>query len=594
MPSRLEDYALLGDTRTAALVGADGSVDWLCLPRFDSPACFAALLGDERHGRWLLAPAGGVLRTHQRYLDDTLVVETVFETVRGTVRVVDGMLPGGEGSHLLRRVEGVSGRVPVRMQLVIRFDYGSIVPWVRNLDGALSAVAGPDALILRSDVATRGEGFTTVAELEVEAGDRATFALAWHPSHEPPPAAPVPDALERAMAWWSAWAGCARVPDEHPDAVLRSLLTLKALTFSATGGIVAAPTTSLPERLGGGRNWDYRYCWLRDATFALDVLLLAGYTEEAVAWRDWLLRAVAGRPADLQIMYGLSGERRLDEHELPWLPGYEASAPVRVGNAASRQLQLDVFGELLDAMFLARRFGVPPEAHAREVERVVLDWLEGAWREPDDGIWEVRGPRRHFTHSKVMAWTAFDRAIRTAETSRDDGPVERWRRIRDEIHAEVCERGYDADRRTFVQSYGSGEIDASLLLLPLVGFLPACDDRVRGTVAAVERELVSAGLVHRYRSGSTDDGLAPGEGAFLPCSFWLTDNHVLAGDVPRGRAIFERVLALRGRTGLLSEQYEVTAGRLVGNHPQALSHIGVVHSASLLARGSEATPRRAP
>jgi GH15 family glucan-1,4-alpha-glucosidase len=584
---RLEDYALVGDTQTAALVGRDGSIDWLCLPRFDSPACFAALLGTGGHGRWKMGPADAARgRVTRRYRPGTLVLETEATTPEGVVRVVDCMPVRGEAPDVVRLVEGVSGRVAMRMELVVRFDYGSSVPWVRRTDGALQAVAGPDALELRTPVETRGEGWATFADFEVGAGDRIPFVLTWHPSHRP---APHPVDAERAVAgterWWQAWSARCVTPDLHRDQMLRSLITLKALTYAPTGGIVAAPSTSLPEALGGVRNWDYRYCWLRDATFTLYALMLAGYESEAVAWRDWLLRAVAGAPSQLQILYGPAGERRLPEQILDWLPGYEGSAPVRIGNAASRQFQLDVYGEVMDCLHQARRAGVEDDPISWDLEVALMDFLEGHWRDPDEGIWEVRGPRREFTHSKVMAWVAADRAVKAVEQFGLDGPADRWRALRAEIHAEVCRRGYDPDRRTFTQSFGAPQLDASLLLMAPVGFLPATDERVRGTVAAIERHLVRDGFVLRYGEDSHGavDGLPVGEGAFLPCTFWLADNFVLQGRTDEAHALFDRLAGVANDVGLLAEEYDAGAGRLVGNFPQAFTHVAHVNTAHNLA-----------
>jgi GH15 family glucan-1,4-alpha-glucosidase len=580
MAARIEDYAIVGDTETAALVAKDGSIDWLCLPRFDSAACFAALLGEPRHGRWRLAPRDPVTRVTRRYRDGTLVLETVHETASGAVRLVDCMPPEEALPNLVRVVEGVRGEVAMRMELVIRFDYGQTVPWVRRAEGALRAVGGPDALELRTPVATRGEGFTTVADFVVREGERVPFALSWHPSHAPPPA-PVDVEAEilRAELWWRRWSSRCGYRGPWREAVTSSLVALKALTYAPTGGIVAAATTSLPEHLGGVRYWDYRYCWLRDATFTLYALLLSGHQHEAGAWRDWLLRAIAGDPAQLQIMYGVAGERRLPELELPWLPGYEGSAPVRIGNAAADQLQLDVFGEVLDALHQARRSGLSGDGSAWAVQRALLDWLEGGWRLEDEGLWEVRGPRQHFTHSKLMSWVAFDRAVKAVECFGLEGPVDRWKALRAEVHAEVCEKGFDPGIGAFTQAYGSRALDASLLLVPIVGFLPPRDPRVAGTVAAIERELLHDGFVLRYRTHETEDGLPPGEGAFLACSFWLADNYALLGREAEARALFERLLALRNDVGLLAEEYDPVAGRQLGNFPQAFSHVGVVNTA---------------
>ncbi len=594
MSQRIEDYGLVGDTHTAALIGQDGSVDWLCFPRFDSGACFAALLGDERHGRWLLAPAGRVRRISRRYRPGTLVLETDFETEDGTVRIVDCMPPRQKHPNLVRVVEGLAGRVPMRMQLVVRFEYGSIVPWVSHRGRLLSAVAGPDALTLRSPVEIRGEDLTTVAEFAVGASDSVPFVLTWHASYTRAPRAIAPHrTVAETEAWWREWSSRCSYEGEWRDAVERSLIVLKALTYAPTGGIVAAATTSLPEQLGGVRNWDYRYCWVRDATFALYALMTAGYTEEAGAWRDWLVRAVAGEPKQMQIMYGVAGERRLTELELGWLPGYERSAPVRIGNGAALQYQLDVYGELMDSLHQARQAGIPSHPTAWHVQRVLLDFLESGWREPDEGIWEVRGPRRHFTHSKVMAWVALDRAVKAVERFRLSGPVDRWRALRDEIHAEVCREGYNAERGTFTQYYGSSELDASLLLIPLVGFLPPSDRRVAGTVEAVQRELVHDGFVRRYSASTEVDGLPAGEAAFLTCTFWLADNLALVGRRQEARRLFERILALRNDLGLLSEEYDPAARRLVGNFPQALSHVGLVNTAyNLTTRHGPAERRR--
>jgi GH15 family glucan-1,4-alpha-glucosidase len=583
MPLPIEDHALIGDCHTAALVGRDGSIDWLCLPRFDSAACFAALLGTSRHGQWRIAPSAAAVRVSRRYRDGTLVLETESQTDGGLVRVIDFMPMGGGRSAVVRIVEGVSGRVPMRMELVIRFDYGAIVPWVRQAGGALHATAGPDTLELPTSVPTHGEQLATVGEFEVAAGDRVAFVLGHRPSHEPArPAIDAEQALRDTERDWRAWSSRCSLPGRWSGAVQRSLITLKALTYSPTGGIIAAPTTSLPERPGGVRNWDYRYCWLRDATFTLNALLLAGYQDEAVAWREWLLRAVAGSPADLQIMYSVTGQRRLDEVELGWLPGYDHAAPVRVGNAAARQFQLDVFGEVMDTLHLARCAGLPPEPHAWQIQRALLDFLEAHWQEPDEGIWEVRGPRRHFTHSKVMAWVAFDRAVKSVERFGLDGPVQAWRRTRDAIHAQVCTRGFDTRRHSFVQHYETQALDASVLLVPLVGFLPADDPRVASTVEAVQRELSVDGLVLRYATATGVDKLPPGEGAFLPCTFWLADCLAAMGRRGEAQAIFERLVSLCNDVGLISEEFDPRSGRMLGNFPQALSHMALVNTAWLL------------
>jgi GH15 family glucan-1,4-alpha-glucosidase len=597
MGLRLEDYAMIGDTHTGALVGNNGSIDWLCLPRFDSAAVFAALLGEESNGRWLLAPSAAIRRVRRRYREGTLVLDTEFETDTGTARITDFMPHRDGHAGLVRIVEGVAGSVPMRMHLVMRFDYGRTVPWVRRVDGALLAVAGPDALVLLTPVPSEGEDRTTVAEFTVSAGQQVPFVLHWLASTDPLP--DVVDArrlLDATEGWWRAWSACCTYRGEWHEAVIRSCATLKGLTYGPTGGIVASLTTSLPERLGGVRNWDYRYVWLRDATLTLHALLATGYVEEARRWRDWLLRAVAGDPAQLQIMYGVEGERRLPEVELDWLSGYEGSRPVRVGNAAVDQLQLDVYGEVMDVLHLACLSGCEPDPHAWDIQRAFLDFLESAWHEPDEGIWEVRGPRRHFTHSKVMAWVAFDRAVKAVEQLGRFGPVEKWRRLRHAVHDEVCREAFDPDRRTFTQSYGSKALDASLLLIPLVGFLPPYDARVVGTIEAVERELCEGGLVMRY---STDDagpvgGLPAGEGAFLACSFWLADAQCASGRYDDARALFERLLGLANDVGLMSEEYDLERRRLVGNFPQAFSHVALIDTARRLSRVPRAEGGCAP
>ncbi|MBW3615426.1 MAG: glycoside hydrolase family 15 protein [Actinobacteria bacterium] len=584
---KIEDYAIIGDTQTAALVGRTGSIDWLCVPRFDSPACLASLVGTEDNGFWRIAPAEPSA-TRRRYRPGTLVLETVHDTPAGSVRVIDCMPIRGAAPDVVRVVEGLEGRVRMRMDLVIRFDYGSTVPWVRRAEGALRAIGGPDALELRTPVDTHGEGLATVAEFDVAAGERVPFVLTWHPSHEPPPeAVDAAEAVAATTRWWTDWSDRCETRGPYRDEVLRSLITLKALTHAPTGGLVAAATTSLPEDLGGVRNWDYRYCWLRDATFSLYALLLGGYEAEAVAWRDWLLRATAGAPEQMHIMYGPAGERRLPELELDWLEGYEGSRPVRIGNAASRQFQLDVYGEVMDCLHQARRAGVSPDPFSWQLQRALMEFLEGHWRDPDEGIWEVRGPRRHFTHSKVMAWVAADRAVKAVELFGLDGPAQRWRSLREEIRADVCRHGFDADRGAFTQSYGRPELDASLLMLPLVGFLDARDPRMVGTVAAIEAELLGRGFVHRYadRSFGEIDGLPGGEGAFLPCSFWLADNYLLQGRVDEGRALFQRLCGLANDVGLLSEEYDTVRGRLVGNFPQAFTHVALVNTAHNLGGG---------
>jgi GH15 family glucan-1,4-alpha-glucosidase len=594
MPSRIEDYALIGDCETAALVARDGSIDWLCVPRFDSPACFAALLGTPEHGRWLVAPAAAPRATRRRYRDETLVLETEYETDDGLVAIVDCMPRRAGTPELVRLVEGRRGTVAMRLELIIRLEYGARVPWVRSVDGGLRAVAGPDALRLRTPVALRGQDLRTVADFTVSAGQRVPFTLTWSPSNTDEPPARDPEASVRETEqWWREWCGRSTYEGEWREAVIRSLITLKALTYAPTGGLVAAPTTSLPESIGGVRNWDYRFCWLRDATFSLYALITGGYVDEARAWREWLERAVAGSPEQAQIMYGLAGEGRLHEIELRHLPGYEGSAPVRIGNAASEQCQLDVYGEVMDTLHLARRAGLPPDDNAWRLQLAMMRFLDSAWERPDEGIWEVRGPRRHFTHSKVMAWVAVDRSIKAVERFGQAGPVDEWRTLRDRIHADVCTRGFDPERAAFVQSYGAKELDASLLMIPLVGFLRASDPRMRGTVDAISRELVHDGFVLRYPTAETIDGLPPGEGVFLPCTFWLADNLALQGRHGEAREIFERLLALRNDVGLLSEEYDPHARRLLGNFPQAFTHVGLVNTARNLGRrGGPAEHRR--
>jgi GH15 family glucan-1,4-alpha-glucosidase len=583
MPLPIEQYALIGDFHTAALVGLDGSIDWLCFPRFDSPACFAALLGTPEHGRWQIAPAEKITAVRRRYRRDTLILETEFDTDRGSVRVTDFMPLSDQRWDAARLVEGLRGEVSMRMELVVRFDYGSVIPWVRKVDGVLLITAGPDTLELTGSLPVEGEGMKTVATFSVKAGQRESCTLNYRPSHlDTMPAVDADEELERTEALWKRWSGRCKVHGRWDEAVVRSLITLKALTYRPTGGIIAAPTTSLPEQPGGVRNWDYRYCWLRDATFTLNALLVAGYVKEATAWREWLLRAVAGSPKDLQILYSVTGVRRLDEYEIDWLPGYEGAAPVRIGNAAARQFQLDVYGEIMDTLHLARLSGLDPDPAALCLQLALLEFLESHWKLPDDGIWEVRGPQQHFTHSKIMAWVAFDRVIKDAERDNLEAPLERWRRVREEIRAEVCERGFDAQRNAFVQSYESSHLDASLLLIPQVGFLPADDPRVLGTIAAIERELVVEGLVLRYSTETGVDALPAGEGAFLPCSFWLADCYALTGRRAQGEALFERLLALRNDVGLFAEEYDPRARRMLGNFPQALTHMALVNTARLL------------
>jgi GH15 family glucan-1,4-alpha-glucosidase len=586
LASRIEDYAIVGDRRTAALVSRAGSVDWLCLPRFDSGACFASLVGKAEHGHWGLAPVGDASRVERAYRRDTLVLDTTWQEGGGSVVVTDAMPLETEAPTVLRLVHGVRGSVRMRTELVMRFDYGSVVPWVRKVQGGLVAVAGPDSVHLRSDVSLRGEGLTTVGEFDVAEGQTVAMSLTWQASHRsaPPPMDAV-EAVADTERRWRSWSSHLSYSGEWRDVVLRSLITLAALTHSQTGAIVAAPTTSLPERLGGVRNWDYRYCWLRDATFTLLSLIHNGFLQEARAWREWLLRAVAGDPSKLQILYGVDGARRVVESEIPWLPGYEGARPVRVGNAASTQKQLDVYGEVLDSMYQCRRAGLEPPSYASALERALVEFLETRWAEADEGIWEVRGPPRQFTHSKVMAWVAFDRAVRTIEELGAKGPLERWRTVRAQIHEEVCRCGFDSEIGAFVQSYGSKALDASLLMIPLVGFLPASDARVVGTVRAVERRLLRDGLLLRYETDGEVDGLPPGEASFLPCSFWLVDNWALMGRAEDARRLFERLVALRNDVGLLSEEYDVASGRLVGNFPQALSHVSLINSAHNVSTG---------
>lgn len=584
MTRSIEDYAVIGNCATAALVGRDGSIDWVCLPRFDSAACFAALLGEPKHGRWLIAPVGGGVRTTRRYRGDTLILETTFETDAGSACVIDFMTRREGESDLVRLVKALRGTVAMRTELIVRFEYGSVIPWVsRQEDGRLQFIAGPDRLLLDSEVELRGEDMKSVGEFTVNAGDEIGFVLSRTRSYravsEPMRAA---EALAETEAFWSEWVGGLTPLGKWSDVMLRSLLTLKALAHWETGGIVAAATTSLPEQIGGPRNWDYRYCWLRDATFTLYALMGGGCLTEAWTWREWLLRAVAGSPDDLQIMYGVGGERRLSEYEIPWLPGYGGSAPVRIGNAAAGQIQLDVYGEVLDALYTARKAGLAHEAADWDLECALVGHLETIWDQPDDGIWEMRGGRRHFTHSKVMAWVAFDRAVRSAEEFGLEAPLDRWRAVRDTIHRQVCARGFDPARNSFVQSYGATTLDAALLLIPIVGFLPPSDPRVQGTLVAIEQYLIRDGLVIRYDTGEAADGLPPGEGAFLACSFWLVDNYVLQGRHDEGEALFERLLALRNDVGLLAEEYDPVAKRQLGNFPQAFSHLSLINSAHSL------------
>jgi len=563
-------------------VGKNGSIDWFCAPRFDSGACFAALLGDAAQGRWLLAPRGEVKKVNRRYERDTLVLVTEFCTDEGVVEVRDCMPPRDRTPDIVRTVTGVSGRVAMEMDLVIRFDYGSVVPWVAQERGILRAIGGPDSLWLWCDVETKGRGLTTIASFDVAEGQVVPFRLAWSPSHEgPPPLLDCVAAVSDTVAWWRDWASQSSYQGPWREHVMRSLITLKALTYDPTGGIVAAPTMALPERIGGQRNWDYRYCWLRDATFTLYSLMTAGFTHEAAAWRDWLIRAIAGDPSQIQIMYGPAGERRVWEMEIPWLRGYEGSSPVRIGNAAVHQFQLDVYGEILDTMYQARRNGIGTDGRTWAIERSLVEFLEKGWKERDSGLWEVRGPRRHFTHSKVMAWVAVDRAIKSAEHFGYEGPLAQWRELRDAIKREVCTNGYDSSRRTFTQYYGGQELDASLLMLAQVGFLPPSDERIQGTVAAIERELMRDGFVMRYSPESSEgvDGMPPGEGVFLACTFWLAYNYALMGRLSEARRLFKRLLELPNDVGLLAEEFDPIEKRMLGNFPQAFSHVGLINTA---------------
>jgi GH15 family glucan-1,4-alpha-glucosidase len=592
---RIEDYALIGDCETAGLVGRDGSIDWLCVPRFDSDACFAALLGEPKNGRWLIAPEQPA-DVSRKYRDNTLILETTFKTSEGTVQLTDFMPPKDKCCALMRLVTGVEGQVRMRTELIIRFDYGTTVPWVRRTHdkGMLRAIAGPQMMALKTPVPLRGVNLTTVGEFTVKPGDRVTFVLAYGPSNAPTPhMQDLFEGLDATERFWRGWSSKCGSAGKWSSIVARSLITLKALTFAPTGGIVAAPTTSLPEQIGGPRNWDYRFCWVRDATLTLQALMGGGYFEEASAWRDWLVRAVAGSPAQMQIMYGIAGERRLWEWEVPWLRGYEDSRPVRIGNAAHAQLQLDVYGELMDALYQGRKGGLPRYEPAWNVELALLEHLAEIWHRPDNGIWEMRIEPRHFTYSKVMAWVAFDRAIKSAEEFGLPGPVEQWRSVRQDIHADVCHNGFDPDMKCFVQSYGSKELDASLLLMPAVGFLPPGDARIRATVDAIERGLMRDGFVLRYRTASTDDGLPAGEGAFLACSFWLADAYCLLGRHDDAEQLFERLLGLCNDVGLLAEEYDGRRKRLVGNFPQAFSHISLINTAHNLSRAEKPVEKRA-
>ena len=591
MALRIEDYALIGDTHTGAIVGLDGSIDWLCFPRFDSPACFASLLGTEEHGSWRIAPVGGAVTTTRRYRPGTLVLETDMETADGVVRIVDCMPARQTHPRVVRLVEGLRGSVPMSSRLAPLFDYGQTIPWIKQDGSTISAGAGPEALELRADAPVRVADHRLSVEFDVREGDHVGFVLSWYSSWEAaPPPIDALAAVDETDAWWRAWSGRSTYQGGWTDEVERSLITLKALTYEPTGGVVAAATTSLPEFLGGVRNWDYRFCWIRDAALTLDSLMAAGYVEEATKWRDWVIRAVAGDPEDLQIMYGVAGERRLDEYELDWLPGYEGSAPVRVGNAASGQRQLDVYGELVDAIYRARQLGMATAPGALDPARGVIEWLEANWRDPDDGVWEVRGPRRQFVHSKVMAWVAADRAVKIAEEAGLTDAIERLGTLRDAIHDEVCQKGFDADRNTFTQYYGSSQLDASLLLIPQVGFLPPSDPRVVGTVEAVQAELVKDGFVMRYiPDEDAADGLPPGEGAFLACSFWLVIDLAMLGRLDEARELFGRLLSLRNDLGLFSEEYDQQHQRLIGNFPQAFTHLTLIAAAVALTEAEQAS-----
>jgi GH15 family glucan-1,4-alpha-glucosidase len=594
MPSRIEDYAIIGDCESAALVGRDGSIDWLCWPRFDSDACFAALLGAPEHGRFRIAPRDEPHSVTRRYRPGTLILETRFETTDGVATLIDFMPIRGKNPDCVRVVVGDRGRMPMCAELILRFGYGAIVPWVRKLDdGTLRAIAGPDMVVLRTPVHLRGENFTTVGEFMVSEGDRVPFVMSYGPSHLPVPEAFAADvALNDTESYWQEWSRKGRLHGPWNDAVSRSLITLKALTYGPTGGMVAAPTASLPERIGGPRNWDYRFCWVRDATLTLLALMNAGYYEEAQCWRDWLIRAIAGRPEQLEIMYGVAGERRLTEWEVPWLPGYENSSPVRIGNAAHSQLQLDVFGEVMDTLHQGRRGGLSGSEAGWDVQLALLRHLEEIWRQPDHGIWEVRSEPMHFTYSKAMAWVAFDRALKSAEMFGLPGPVDRWRMLCREIHAAVCEKGWNEKRKTFTRSYGSDDLDASLLLLAPIGFLKPDDPRYRGTVEAIERTLIADGLVMRYDSLRSKDGLPAGEGAFLACSFWLADAYLLLGRRDDAERLFKRLAGLANDVGLLSEEYDPLAKRQLGNFPQAFSHVALINTACNLTSADKPAEQR--
>jgi GH15 family glucan-1,4-alpha-glucosidase len=589
---KIEDYAFLSDTQTGALVGRDGSVDWLCFPRFDSGACFAALLGDRKNGRWAFIPTDEITATRRRYREGTLILETEIETAGGAIRLIDFMPPRGDNPDIVRIIEGLSGEVELKMELIIRFDYGRTVPWVRKRNGDLEAIAGPNGLILRTPIKTRGEDLTTVAEFTVKKGDRLPFVLTWFTSHlDAPRAIDHEHALEETDTYWKDWSEKCESYGEWHEPVVRSLITLKGLTYGPTGGIVAAATTSLPEEIGGVRNWDYRFCWLRDATYTLYALMNAGYLDESRAWREWLLRAIAGSASQMQIMYGVQGERQLEEYEIPWLAGYENSKPVRIGNAASNQFQLDVYGEIMAAMYVAQRAGIETSETDWRLQVALIKFLETKWREPDEGIWEVRGGRQQFTHSKMMAWLAFDRAVKLIEHCECAAGenLNRWQQIRDEIHAQVCERGYNAEKKAFTQIYGGDELDASLLTMPLAGFLPIDDERVVNTIEAIQRELMQDGFVLRYRAVRNDvDGLPGAEGVFLPCSFWLADCLYLMGQTDEAKELFERLLKLRNDVGLLSEEYDPRSKRHLGNFPQAFTHVALINTANLLSGRSRA------
>ncbi|MGH9733396.1 MAG: glycoside hydrolase family 15 protein [Candidatus Acidiferrales bacterium] len=590
MACRIEDYALIGDLEAAALVSKEGSIDWLCWPRFDSEACFAAIVGEPENGRWLLAPAGPPKRVRRRYRKDTLILETDFDTDKGSVTVIDCMPPREKHSHVIRLVQGRRGQVPMRMELVLRFDYGKSVPWVTSTkSGVMRAVAGPNMTILRTPVPVRGEHLKTVADFTVKAGETVPFVLTYSASHLAPPKTIDPHTtLQRAEKSWRDWIRTCKYRGPWKDAVKRSLITLKALTYWPTGGIIASPTTSLPEHIGGSRNWDYRFCWLRDASYTLEALMAAGYQTEAADWRDWLLRAIAGSPDQVQILYGLAGERQAPEWEADWLHGYQKSKPVRVGNAASEQLQFDIYGEMMSALYNAHCGGLSETHSEEDLQIALLDHLEKVWREPDDGIWEMRGPRRHFTHSKVMAWAAFDRGIKIGEQFHCKCPLDRWRAIRDEIHEEVSSKGYNEEIASFVQFYGSKEVDASLLMIAKTGFLPASDPRVKGTIRAIERQLLRNGLLLRYRTECTEDGLPPGEGVFLACSFWLADNYLLMGNRAKAKRLFAKLVRIQNDLGLMSEEYDPKAKVMLGNFPQAFSHIALINTAFDLSRPARA------